>query len=271
MNTTTKRISDRALTVLSALEIENLGQTGCIARIEVQLDRKSYNEVNDVLTKLEGEWNRKAKGHVFNCDASTLASRLESVLTAGAIVDEKKLFQFFETPNDLADTVVTLALIKDRMSVLEPSAGRGALLHALHRARRRPAHVVAIELDQKHTESLNNIINTIGVVSGALVETRIGVDFLTMGDPRGPAGFDRIVMNPPFRAQQDAKHVLHAYSMLAPGGRLVAIMSAAIRFRETKHYDRVRELTTKIIPNPPGSFSAMGTEVETCTVIIERA
>ena len=37
---------------------------------------------------------------------------------------------------------------------------------------------------------------------------------------------DRVVMNPPFERYQDRDHVLHALSLLKPGGRLVAITGA---------------------------------------------
>lgn len=38
------------------------------------------------------------------------------------------------------------------------------------------------------------------------------------------SGYDRILMNPPFSDGRDITHVRHAYSLLKPGGRLVAIM-----------------------------------------------
>ena len=44
--------------------------------------------------------------------------------------------------------------------------------------------------------------------------------------------FDRVVMNPPFCRGRDLDHVRHALRFVAPGGRLVAIMSAGVAFRE---------------------------------------
>lgn len=47
-----------------------------------------------------------------------------------------------------------------------------------------------------------------------------------------PGGqYDRIVMNPPFSNGQDAEHIHHAYELLKPGGKLVAIAGEGIFFR----------------------------------------
>ncbi len=47
--------------------------------------------------------------------------------------------------------------------------------------------------------------------------------------------YDAIVMNPPFSGNRDIDHVKHAYSMLAPGGTLVAVTSPHWSFaRESK-------------------------------------
>ena len=51
-------------------------------------------------------------------------------------------------------------------------------------------------------------------------------DSLEPVEKRGlESGYDRIIMNPPFSNRRDAEHVRHAYDLLRPGGRLVAIMS----------------------------------------------
>lgn len=39
-------------------------------------------------------------------------------------------------------------------------------------------------------------------------------------------------MNPPFLKRSDVKHVMHAIAMLAKRGRLQAILSAGVLFRE---------------------------------------
>ena len=53
--------------------------------------------------------------------------------------------------------------------------------------------------------------------------------------------YDRIVMNPPFEKGQDIDHVRHAYELLKPGGKLVAIMSEGSFYRGDKKATEFRE------------------------------
>lgn len=257
------KISENALKVLGAMSVEQLTEGGdAIARITGgQLDRKLYVEVNKVLELLGGKWNRKQAGHVFTGE-DDIAAQLDAVCTTGEIVDRKKLYQFFETPRDLADKVVELARIEPYMAVLEPSAGSGALLHAIARTGILTANV-AVELDRKHEKSLNALAN---LDDESLY---IGHDFMAFA-VMDRWQFDRVVMNPPFTRQQDAQHIAAAYTLLKPGGRLVAVASAAVKFRDTEAYRWVRQHATEIIDNPEGTFKASGTNVNTVIVVIDK-
>jgi 16S rRNA G1207 methylase RsmC len=88
---------------------------------------------------------------------------------------------------------------------------------------------VAIEFNYELAEALRERYTTVDVYR---------MDFLSIGHDGnclGPKGlFDRIVMNPPFADRQDIRHVRHALGFLKPGGRLVAIMSAGVTFREDR-------------------------------------
>ena len=89
-------------------------------------------------------------------------------------------------------------------------------------------------------------------------------DFLS----RLPHGsYDRVVMNPPFDLERDIDHVMHAMAFLKPDGLLVAIMSAGTEWRETKKAralrDRMKALNAKWQDLPAGSFSPVGTNVNT--------
>lgn len=55
------------------------------------------------------------------------------------------------------------------------------------------------------------------------------------------SGYDRIIMNPPFSDRRDAEHVMHAYSLLRPGGRLVAIMGEGVFFGQDKRAQQFRD------------------------------
>jgi 16S rRNA G1207 methylase RsmC len=90
----------------------------------------------------------------------------------------------------------------------------------------------------------------------------------------GPKGlFDRIVMNPPFADQQDIRHVMHAATLLKPGGRLVAIMSAGVAFRDDRLSRAFRALLLEhggaIEYLPEAAFKASGTGVLAVLVTIE--
>jgi len=92
--------------------------------------------------------------------------------------------------------------------------------------------------------------------------------------------YDRIVMNPPFEKQADIDHVLHAYELLEPNGRLVSIMSTSVTYRDnqkTKEFrafmgelPKVPGLHGHIEHNPEGSFKEAGTTVNTVTIVLER-
>ncbi|WP_260675334.1 PLxRFG domain-containing protein [Comamonas aquatica] len=74
----------------------------------------------------------------------------------------------------------------------------------------------------------------------------------------GWSGYDRIIMNPPFSDGRDIQHVQHAYNLLRPGGRIVAIMGEGAFFQSNKRAEGFRVWlesvggTTEKLPD--GSF-----------------
>ena len=73
-----------------------------------QLDRKTYLEVAQKLELIGGKWNRKLKGFLFNQDPTELLTDIQD----GVKRNLKKEFQFFETPDDLAEELCSF--IPDR-------------------------------------------------------------------------------------------------------------------------------------------------------------
>ena len=55
-----------------------------------------------------------------------------------------------------------------------------------------------------------------------------------------PKQYDRIVMNPPFSDGRDMAHVQHAYTLLKPGGRLVALMGESAFTNQNKRATEFR-------------------------------
>ena len=83
-----------------------------------------------------------------------------------------------------------------------------------------------------------------------------------------------LLMNPPFERQADIDHVRKAYSLLAPDGVLVSVMSPSFEFRKDRKSTDFRAWLESVNaswePLPEGSFKASGTGVGTRLVIIER-
>jgi hypothetical protein len=240
------KITEDVLTVLSA------GNTVGNAYFlpAGQLDRAMYTKVNKVLEAAGGKWDRKAKAHIFPNDAET---RMDEIIVSGEVDIPKDEFEFFPTPTKVVERVHELADIRPDMAILEPSAGRGALLNGLFKV-----EVTAIEKMPANVKFLKDHL---------VADQVIHADFLAVEpDPV----YDRVIMNPPFSKRQDIKHVMHALKFLMPGGKLVAIMSAGVDFRTDKLTTEFRDLIDHIERLPEGSFKDSGTMVNTVIVVINN-
>ncbi len=171
--------------------------------------------------------------------------------------------QLFPTPREIAERVAAEANVEEGMRVLEPSAGTGNLLGALgckmfgHAPER--GEVVAVEINQNLASRLRHEFPKTKVLCS---------DFLSLQtDEIGQ--FDRIVMNPPFTNGQDIKHIKHAYSLLKPNGRLVAICMAGNRQKEAL-MPLVEQSGGIWEPLPANSFMQSGTGVNTVLLTLEK-
>jgi protein-L-isoaspartate O-methyltransferase len=211
--------------------------------------------VNKILENIGGKWNRSAQAHLFTDDP---AAAIDQIIQTGEVTLAQKN-GFFPTPPELADRMVELLELEDGNTILEPSCGDGALLEALHRSRATYlAH--AIELNPQLVEACKR--------KGFNVNQ---ADFMAYTPP---CKIDRVFMNPPFEQLQDCRHILRAYDLLEPGGRLVAICSAGVRFRREQPAVQLRSLIEDqgwIEDLPPGSFKSSGTNVNTCLVCLEKS
>jgi len=167
---------------------------------------------------------------------------------------------FFPTPSDLAARMVQEADIYAGMSVLEPSAGVGSIAEEIRKVGVRPD---VVEFNYGLREYLQG---------------QGGYNVLPQNDFLSVTGqWDRIVMNPPFEREADIDHVRHAYDLLAPGGRIVAIMSAGPFFRSDRKAVDFRNWLDSLggthEPLPAGSFEhgIVPTSVNTELVIVDKA
>lgn len=200
-----------------------------------------------------------------------LADYYGATLGAGADVADRKHepnrtpaknFGFFETPVAVGERLVEAAYIHARalpMTVLEPSAGRGALARLAHRA---GGEVTCIEIQRPLADELRRAGYPRVVCS----------DFLSEMPETFGQKFDRVLMNPPFDQGRDVDHVVHALKFVKPGGRLAAVMSAGVEYREDRKTADFRALVERYGGSfrdlPPGSFAESGTMVNTCIVTI---
>lgn len=113
------RVEQTVLTVLSNAQV-----AGNQVVLVGQLERKLYEKTNKVLEAAGGKWVRKARAHVFECEA---ASRIDQILVTGEVAVPKDEFNFFPTPSGIVAKLVELADIEPGMRVLEPEAGQGAI------------------------------------------------------------------------------------------------------------------------------------------------
>jgi len=166
---------------------------------------------------------------------------------------------FFPTPKTISDDVVSLAGIGEGMKVLEPSAGNGELADAMNKF---GADIDVVEM----AGDLRAILQEKGY-------NLVGDDFMEFKS--GPV-YDRIVMNPPFSNDQDIDHVYHAYDMLKPGGKLVAIVSSMAGDRSNNKNKAFKEWVSsldgqeELLPENAFLESLNPTAVRTKTIVVEK-
>ena len=251
-----KQLSKDVLTALSTAEIEvtNVKLTG-------QLDRKLYLSVNEVLDRIGGKWNRKAKAHMFSEDPT---DKLNAVIECG-VLEPKVKTGYFPTPPALVERMIELAELDRKHLILEPSAGQGHICAGICEELRLPpkdALLMCCEILPENRQVLEN--------EGYPLED---LEFFEFAEEihKTQSYFDRILMNPPFESQSDLTHVTTAFSLLRKGGTLIAIMSNGVMFRENKKTVAFREnILNKygvlVEDNPEGSFKESGTMVNTVMI-----
>lgn len=239
-----------------------------------QLDRKLYVEVAKALELIGGKWNRKATGFVFPHNPTELLAQIAN----GEKRNLKKEFQFFGTPAPLADKLVEMAEIKDGMTILEPSAGQGAIIKAIYKAFPRITKdhndKPCVTVDYCELMETNNTILSEILSKDKTWECRTsfwGEDFLKMEfRPK----YERIIANPPFAKNQDIDHIRKMYECLKTGGILVSICSLHYRLssnkKETDFRIWLQEVNAEIIQIDRGAFKESGTTVGGVIIKIQK-
>ena len=222
-----------------------------------RLDSSVYELVDAALTEAGGRWDKVKQAHVFPGQAAIAVAGLCALPEVPTARERKQATQFYPTPPEVTEQVITLAGIGPVHQVLEPSAGTGALAEP---AARIAAAVDCIEMDAGNAAEIR---------AGGYARTVTVQDFLTVHPaPR----YDRVIMNPPFAGSADVRHVRHALRFVKPGGRLVAVMSPGVTFHSNRAARELRALAEAwsgwFEELPAGSFTASGTPAETVLAVI---
>jgi protein-L-isoaspartate O-methyltransferase len=229
---------DQLKAVMSAAEVVAKRAAGLVA--------ESENGVGFYL--LDSPLPAPREKPAADAQAEKFAALAEALREGVKVVSAPNLFP---TPPEIARRVVELADIQPGQRILEPSAGTGSLVRAIQEAH-EDADITAVEINPQLAAGLSGMVQRCECA-----------DFLTLGEDLGE--FDRIVMNPPFDHGADIDHIRHAFALLAPGGRLVAVCANGPRQRE-----ELGEVCTQWIDLPTGSFKEQGTGVNTAIVVLDN-
>jgi len=227
-----------------------------------QLERATYEAVNEALTRIGGEWKGgRTKAHVFQYDP---ADALSALIETGTM-PPKNPTAFFPTPAAVIAEILDAAGIQEAdtraLRILEPSAGLGAIADA---ARRRAPNATI------------ECVEVLDLSAAALRKHGHSVtqcDFLTYSaEP-----FDVVLMNPPFSLADDkqayATHILHAWALLKPYGQLVAIAPEGWTFATAAWAEAFRRFVFEygtFEQLPPQAFKASGTLVSTVLITAKK-
>lgn len=165
---------------------------------------------------------------------------------------------FFPTEPPVIRRMLQEAGITSGSRILEPSAGSGAIADTLMNAYGKDCIIDVCE----NNPDLRELLTYKGY-------TLVGANFLEYKE----TDYDYILMNPPFEQRNDVLHVKHAYKLLRPGGRIVAIMSNGVFGSSQPVFRRFVEWVDDHGFHeelPEGSFSESDTQVFTRLVVIDK-
>ncbi len=226
------QLDGRAIVALDKAET-----TDTQVRITEQLPADVWKSVAKVLNMLGGTFQPGRSAFTFTEDPRPA---LRKVIQTGVCRTRAVAEGYVPTPADLAEELTTypysdLARMPKGSRVLEPSAGDGAIVRAILDANDE-IEVVAIEPNEQRFPHLPDGGRVTAVCS------------TFEGYAAGHAGelFDAVVMNPPFavpgRPSLWIDHVLTAWGMLEPGGRLVSVVPDGFRSRSDQQHKDMRAL-----------------------------
>lgn len=237
--------------------LQNCTVEGTVVKLpNVQLERNEYLEVKKKLELIGGKWKGgKVQGFVFATDPTEMLEQIAN----GENRNLKKEFQFFATPEELADKLVYLADLQQHDTILEPSAGQGAIVKAINKV---------CDVVPDCFELMD--INTIVLNKSGLQFNLIGCDFFK----HNGKAYSKIIANPPFTKNQDIDHLKEMYKCLSRGGRLVCITSECwvngSQKKQVEFKEWLDSIDSEVLDIERGSFKESGTMIGGKIVIINK-
>lgn len=214
-------------------------QNDIIKAIDEQKDVKKL--LNKQRTLMDNQSNKTIK----EADSIINLVYKKLVQDSGSDKSAEKLQEFF-TPPEIAKELVTYSdhIYKENLRILEPSAGFGSLILAYMKEREKKAHLTtSFDIGEFNPDS-RKVLKKLFVDKDNIYNLLETPNFL---DYVAPEPYDVIIMNPPFHLKKslsdldlshdlfDIDFVRHAYTMLKPGGELLAITSAYLTHGRKNH------------------------------------
>lgn len=197
---------------------------------------KTLKDINRALAEYYGEV-------LADCHEAKEEQRQQST-------EVSKDLQYYPTPDQVVDVVLSDVYLQDGDLILEPSCGCGRIIDGIKRVKGAAVTVHGIEFDPHRAD--------IAIDKGYKVQV---ANFLeTVPTPK----YDRVIMNPPFYGKHYAKHVNHAFKFLKAGGVLTSILPISARYDHGLLEGAWRDL-------PVGSFSESGTNINTTVLTMRKA
>lgn len=251
--------------------LTTLDESNVLHLPSIEYGRKDYSEIKKQIESVGGKWNRSKNGFVFK--ETTDVSNVRDMLVKGVDLAERKVkYQFFGTPFKVATYILGFLplrynedrtktyRIKDTDRILEPSAGQGSIINAIHYF--NPNVVVdCFEMMEENREILKTIPN-VNILGDNFLESDTNLQY------------DIIVANPPFTNNQDIDHVVRMLEHLKVGGTLVSIMSPHFIGANDLKSRAFRYMINSTMSDahylPKGAFKESGTDISTVFVILNK-
>ena len=216
----------------------------CI-KLGTEIRKHLFAEVDAIMSALGGVQVAGGKNlHLRYWQFDYCPNEVVKQVVAQGYLPDQKSYQFYPTPPSVAEQLIDMAELTHADIILEPSAGQGGIADYLPRDR-----TLCMELSPLHCSILKEKGHQ--TTQGDFLSWEPGIDFTA------------VLMNPPFSEGRWQAHLEKAASLIAPKGRVVAVLPTTAKSQ-----------ADKILPGFELEFSepiANAFEGTTITVVLLKA